>query len=365
MLYIWQYMKFNTDKLIILFFINVLGPVKVLWAQPQIVKIDTNKIVNQTGTAIRLINWRGLSVVSNKVIWSSGSKGMVAISTDGGVTFTTIPVNQCRTCDFRDIEAFNEKEALVISSGFPAVVYKTNNGGNSWEEVFRKNDSAYFLNAIDFWDSKRGLILADPIDGVFAILETTNGGLTWKELERAKMPKAEIGEACFAASGTALRCWGKNSFAFVSGGGASRLFLFEKGIEKHQIFHVPAVSGKFSQGAYSLTVPFGNLIAVSGGDYTDDSGEQPALFVFNYKKPAWLKSKQIEPLTGYKSCIATIGSNKLLTCGTAGVDLIVQEKGYFKNHQITDNGYHTIGVAKKGNAVFLAGSNGKIARYKP
>lgn len=358
-------MKFNTYKLIILFFLAAFGNINTLKAQPQILKIDTSKIVNQTGTAIKLITWRGLSVVNNKVIWSSGTKGMVALSTDGGTTFKAMVVSQCRTCDFRDIEAFNEKEAIVISSGFPAVVYKTNNGGMHWEEVFRKNDSAYFLDAIDFWDSKRGLILADPIDGAFVMLETIDGGLNWKEIERSKMPKAEVDEACFAASGTALRCWGKNSFAFVSGGGASRLFLFEKGIEKYQIFHIPAVSGKPSQGAYSLTLPFGNLIAVSGGDYTDDNGEQPALFIFNYKKPIWLKSKQVEPLTGYKSCIATIGGNKLLSCGTAGVDLITQEKGYFKNHQITENGYHTIGVAKKGNAVFLAGSKGIMARYKP
>lgn len=346
--------------LLLLFFVGLIKPIL---AQPKVVKIDTTKLNNKTGNALKSITWRGLSVVNNNVIWTSGSKGSIGLSTDGGKTFNLNLVSKCPTCDFRDIEAFNDKNAVAISSGFPAVVFRTTDGGITWDEVFRKNDSAYFLDAIDFWDEKRGLILADPIDGAFVLLETNDGGATWKELDRSKMPKAENAEACFAASGTALRCWGKNSFAFVSGGGASRLFLFEKGIEKHQVFHVPAVSGKSSQGAYSLTKPIGGLLAVSGGDYTDDNGEQPALFIFNFKQPTWFKSKQVEPLTGYKSCIAGIAGNKILTCGTSGVDLVVKEKGIFKNHQLTEQGYHTIGVAKKGNAVFLVGSKGQIARF--
>lgn len=271
-------------------------------------------------------------------------------------------VNACSTCDFRDIEAFDDKQAIIINSGYPAIIYKTNDGGNSWQEVFRKNDSSYFLDAMDFWDNKRGLILADPIDGRFVLLKTEDGGQNWQHVESDMCPKAFEGEAVFAASGTSLRCWGKNSFAFVSGGSQTRLFLFEKGLTKHAYFHVPFVSGKNTQGAFGLSKPFqGNLIAVCGGDYTDANGDNTAFAIFSFKKPKWYGSKSVEPITGYKSCVEFIGNNYLIICGTNGVEWVQQKNNYFSNAEISGKSFNTIAKAKKGNSVYLAGTKGTIA----
>jgi len=50
---------------------------------------------------------RGLSAVTDKIIWASGSKGTVARSIDSGKTWKWIVVKGFETRDFRDIEAFD------------------------------------------------------------------------------------------------------------------------------------------------------------------------------------------------------------------------------------------------------------------
>src|SRR5688500_5921466 len=64
-----------------------------------------------TGTKTSI---RGLSVVNDRVIWVSGSNGMVGRSVDSGKTFTWITVKGFEKSDFRDIEAFNETVAVIM-----------------------------------------------------------------------------------------------------------------------------------------------------------------------------------------------------------------------------------------------------------
>ncbi|MFN4082223.1 MAG: WD40/YVTN/BNR-like repeat-containing protein [Bacteroidia bacterium] len=347
----------------ILFLFTIVLVSKYVLAQPKVQFVDKKQIKNETEIDITKINWRGLCVLNNKTVWISGTNGIVAISNDGGNNFILKQIAACTKCDLRDIEVFDEKTALVINSGYPAVIFKTTDGGNTWIETFRKNDSSYFLDAMDFWDNKRGMLLADPIDGKFVLLSTFDGGSSWSPVPVENCPVAYDNEAAFAASGTAIRCWGKNAFAFVSGGSQTKLFVFSNGIAKHEVTNVPLVSGKSSQGSFSLSKPFGsNLIAVSGGDYKDDMAENSAFAVYRTKNPIWLRSNFIEPLTGYKSCIEFIGSNTLITCGTQGVDLITMKNQFFENTELSNKSFNTVKVAKKGNAVFLVGNKGVIAK---
>ncbi|MEO5594786.1 MAG: oxidoreductase, partial [Chitinophagaceae bacterium] len=58
---------------------------------------------------------RGLSVVSDKTIWASGSNGTVARSVDSGKTWKWITVPGFEKRDFRDIEAFDAVTAIVMA----------------------------------------------------------------------------------------------------------------------------------------------------------------------------------------------------------------------------------------------------------
>src|SRR5580692_1634618 len=88
---------------------------------------------------------RGLSVVDDSVAWISGSKGYIAITKNGGKDWDWQQVKGFEKADFRDIEAFSDKEAVIISSGTPALILKTIDGGASWQEKYRNADTSYFF----------------------------------------------------------------------------------------------------------------------------------------------------------------------------------------------------------------------------
>ncbi len=68
---------------------------------------------------------RGLSVVSDKIIWASGSNGMIARSIDGGNSWKWLRVKGFEKTDFRDIEAFDATTAVIMGIAEPAYILKT------------------------------------------------------------------------------------------------------------------------------------------------------------------------------------------------------------------------------------------------
>src|ERR1700744_1759817 len=110
---------------------------------------------------------RGLSVVDDNIAWISGSKGHIAITKNGGKTWDWQQIKGFEKTDFRDIEAFSAKEAIIMSSGTPALILKTTDGGENWQVKYKNTDTAYFFDAMDFAGKKHGLVLGDPIAGKF------------------------------------------------------------------------------------------------------------------------------------------------------------------------------------------------------
>src|SRR5437588_8823819 len=126
-------------------------------------------------------DFRGLSVVSQKVAWVSGTKGTFGRTTDGGKTWTAGTVPDADKLDFRDVEAFGEDTAYLLSAGpgEDSRIYKTTNGGQTWKLQFKNAEPKAFFNAIAFWDEQHGIALSDPVDGRFHLIVTGDGGATW------------------------------------------------------------------------------------------------------------------------------------------------------------------------------------------
>src|ERR1700760_2271401 len=78
---------------------------------------------------------RGLSAVSDKVAWVSGSHGSVALTIDSGKTWKWLPVAGYEKRDFRDIEAFDAKTAIMMAVDTPAIILKTTDAGLHWKKV--------------------------------------------------------------------------------------------------------------------------------------------------------------------------------------------------------------------------------------
>src|SRR5580658_731235 len=76
-------------------------------------------------------DFRGLCAVSSKVAWVSGTKGTYGRTTDAGKTWSVGTVPNAEKLDFRDVEAFGENTAYLLSAGpgEDSRIYKTVNGG--------------------------------------------------------------------------------------------------------------------------------------------------------------------------------------------------------------------------------------------
>jgi photosystem II stability/assembly factor-like uncharacterized protein len=348
--------RFLSTNIILLFLCNAAI------AQYKIELLDSNTFELGDGVVLSKTSFRGLSVVDDQTIWVSGSTGTFARSLDGGKSFEFKQLKGYEKSDFRDIEAFDDKRAIMMSSGTPAYILKTIDGGQTWNEKYKNLDTAYFLDAMDFWDEKRGILVGDPIHGHFVLLQTKDTGETWQELDTNLTPKAMEGEAVFAASGTSLRCFGDyGKVAFVTGGKYSRVTganLNRKYIH-WKSFQTNINQGAASQGAFSFANNNSAEVIV-GGDYKIDT------LVFHNSCVKYLPpsisgetfDKNTNDVKGYRSCVEAINLNSFIACGTSGAD-IYQNK-IWKN--ISNHSFNVVRKAKKGKTVFLAGGIGRIGR---
>lgn len=319
------------------------------------------------------VSLRGLSVVSDKIVWVSGSAGTVGRSVDGGRTWTWTTVPGYEKRDFRDIEAFDANNAIIMAIAEPAQLLKTADGGKTWRVVYQNDTPGMFLDAMEFWNRDAGIVVGDPVKGRFFVARSFDGGNTWHDIPFQELPVADSGEGCFASSGTNIRPLDRAASArgrsqsldspdgaavFVSGGPRSRIFIRNKAID------LPILQGETSTGANSVAVKDHNKLhggyhlIVVGGDFSKDTLSEKNCFLSNDRGRTWIRPAT--PPHGYRSCVEYIGGHNVLSCGLTGVDLSTDDG---LNWQlISTTGFHVCRIAKKGRAVFLAGSNGRIAR---
>jgi photosystem II stability/assembly factor-like uncharacterized protein len=304
---------------------------------------------------------RGLSVVNDKVAWVSGSKGHVGLSVDGGQTWTWQQVKGFEQSDFRDIEAISAKEAIIMSSGTPAVILKTTNGGISWGICYRNNDKAYFLDGLAFYNKKHGIAMGDPINGKFVLLETKDQGNTWTELKTGPVALKE--EAAFAASGTSVYIAGKNANAvLLTGGNVSRLLLSNHKLDKWNAVGMPLAQGQSSKGGFSLAAGGGQTVLV-GGNYSKDKNRDSVACYYNGEH---IDGNNFHLSTtmpqGYQSCVTYIEQKTFLSTGTSGSNITID--GGLNWKPVDAGSYNVCQKAKSGNLIILAGDKGRIALVK-
>jgi photosystem II stability/assembly factor-like uncharacterized protein len=320
---------------------------------PLITKAQSIQLLQQNKPSVI----RGLSVVNDKTAWVSGSNGYVAITKNGGKTWDWQQIKGLEKSEFRDIEAFSDQEAIIMSSGTPALVLKTIDGGKSWQEKYSQTDPAYFFDSMDFADQKHGYILGDPINGKFLFMETKDGGETWNSA--ASLPDALPGEAAFAASGTCLRS-NNGCLYIVSGGKTSRLIILQPNNNVWNYDNLPVLNGKASQGAFSLAIGKNEKIIV-GGDYENDKRTDSVSAIQSNTPTGTFIIPQQGP-TGYQSCVEYIKNNTYLSTGTSGTN-ITTDGGKTWN-KIDAASFNVCAKAKHGKLVLLAGNDGKIALFK-
>jgi photosystem II stability/assembly factor-like uncharacterized protein len=309
-------------------------------------------------------SFRGLSVPSDDVIWVSGSNGTVGRSVNGGTNWKWMIVHGFEKRDFRDIEAFDSATAIIMAVDNPADILKTTDGGKTWKVVFHKAQEGMFLDAMDCKNETTCVCIGDPITNFFTVLKSLSDGflLILKNSRTGDVIGAAKDEALFAASGTNLKVLSQFSYAFVSGGSTSNLYVVN--LKTFKKISIPIIQGKSSTGAFSMFAVDLRSFYITGGDYTEywkDSGN--VVYTTNSGK-TWQRSS----VHGYRSCIIQADKKTFITCGTNGVDISFDS---CKTWQLIHgdgakgiDGFNVCTKSKTGKMVYFAG-NGRIAKLIP
>lgn len=295
---------------------------------------------------------RGLSVVNDRVIWVSGSNGMVGKSVDSGHTWKWITVKGFEKTDFRDIEAFDETSAVIMGVAEPAYILRTADAGQTWKVVYENNTKGMFLDAMEFWNINSGIVVGDPIDNKIFIARTFDGGINWSDIPAANYPLADSGEAMFASSGTNVRKLTQQEAVIVTGGLRSRLLIKNKQID------LPILQGKQSTGANSIAIKNKKIMIIVGGDFTAKDSSTGNCVITADAGRTW--TFPVTAPHGYRSCVEYIDKKTWICSGLNGIDFSTDDGTNWQ--WISKESFHVCRKAKNGKTVFFAGVGGKIGK---
>lgn len=311
-----------------------------------------------SGVTARL---RGVSAVSERVGWASGSASTVLRTTNGGATWRKLNVTG-DALDFRDIDAIDAQTAYVLSIGNGAAsrIYKTTDAGATWTLQFQNKDPKAFLDAMSFWDANNGVAFGDSINGQLYILLTDNGGETWSRLAVSRLPPALENEGAFAASGTNIAVFGKTHAWIGTGAGAKARVLrtTDRG-RSWEVADTPLAAGQ-STGIFSIAFRDEKHGVVVGGDYSKEKEAIDNLAVTDDGGVTW---KLVKGLSGYRSVVAYVPGMKtpaLVALGPSGGDYSLDDGQTWQ--PIEGPGFDTFSFIPRKVTGWGAGANGALGK---
>ena len=310
-------------------------------------------------------SFRGLSVVSEKIVWASGTGGTVIRTTDGGKSWNVMVIPGAEKLDFRDIEAFDANTAYILSigNGESSRIYKTIDGGATWRLQFTSKNEKAFFDAIACWSRTFCLAMSDPVDGRFLLLSTVDGGSTWKvDPKHSGVPESESGEAAFAASGTCIIAIPPSpGFLIVTGGNAARVLRGTRRTDGGISWHAretPVTHGTSGSGIFSIAMSDAMNGVIVGGNYEKPDDARDNLAFTTDGGATW---RMGTGLTGYRSGVAYIDKKTLFAVGTNGTDVSYDGGKTWK--KIGDENLNAI-AAKGHKAVWAVGPKGLVVKTK-
>jgi photosystem II stability/assembly factor-like uncharacterized protein len=304
-------------------------------------------------------DFRGLCVVSEKFAWVSGTKGTYGRTSDGGKTWSAGAVPGADKLDFRDVKAFGETTAYLLSAG-PGVasrIYKTSDGGQMWALQFTNPDPDAFFDAMAFWDEQNGVALSDPVNGQFQLIRTTDGGTTWKRLVTGNLPPALPNEGAFAASGSCLVAYGQKDLWFGTGGAkTARVFHSPDRGQHWTVSETPLLAGAESAGIFSIAFRDQQHGIIGGGDYRQPKGVGATAAITADGGKTW---SLVDRKLAYRSCVAW-ASDRWVAVGTSGSDVSADDGATWKS--LDHENYNTVGFTTTGHG-WAVGPGGRIAKF--
>ncbi len=306
-------------------------------------------------TAATTASMRGISVVAAHTAWASGTGGTVLRTLDAGSTWSVRSVPHADSLDFRDIAAFDSLNAYVLSAGEDGRIYRTTDGGRTWVLQFRNTTRGAFFDCFDFWDTRHGIAMSDPVGGKLLVLRTDDGA-NWRPVGRDMLPAMLAGEAAFAASGTCLVTAGARRVFIATGGGSvTRVFASDDRGDTWRVQATPVPAGAASAGIFSLAFRDDRNGIAIGGDYQQPRAEAVVAITGNAGRTWSLAGR-----TAYVSGAAfSPAGDALIAVGTSGTRVSKDRGVTWLTIDTVE--YNAVQLAADGTG-YAVGPRGRIAR---
>jgi len=304
-------------------------------------------------------DFRGLCAVSPNVAWVSGTKGTYGRTTDAGKIWSVGTVPDAEKLDFRDVEAFGETTAYLLSAGpgEDSRIYKTTDGGKTWSLQFKNAEPNAFFDAIAFWDDKNGIALSDPVKGQFQLIVTDDGGASWKRLPGKNLPMALPNEGAFAASGTCLVAHGENDVWFCTGGAkTARIYHSNDRGQNWTVSETPIIAGIESAGIFSIALRDRNHGVIVGGDYRKPNDTVATVAITSDGGKTWTMTDKSLP---FRSGVAW-AKDRWIAVGTSGSHVSLDDGATWK--PLDRENYNSVRFTSTGEG-WAAGPKGRIAKF--
>lgn len=326
--------------------------------------ITFEKIKLPVNTSIRAI-----AVINDSCVWFAGSHGVYGFTKDNGHhwhidstrIYSFIP-------EFRSIAALDEHNILLLNSGSPAYIIKSTDEGKSWKTVYENRDEKIFFDALQFSTDNYGMALGDPIDNCFMILVTHNKGDNWEPLSCNVLPKAMTGEACFASSNSCLDIY-KQHVWIATGGSKARIFHSTNAGRTWKVYETPLLRGSELSGIFSIDFYDEKHGVAGGGDYNKKDHTEKTKAITNDGGKKWELVSDEQP-PPFISCVQfRPGSHAKAIVAASLPGIFISLNGGMKWQEIKDSSgktstenYYTLQFSPTGNAAWLAGANGEVAK---
>ena len=305
---------------------------------------------------------RGISVASTSSAWAGGTGGTYLKTTDGGRTWTAAQVPGAERLDFRDVQAVDGRTAylMTIGPGDQSRIYKTSDGGRQWRLRLPNPDSKGFFDAFAFWDATHGILVGDPVDGLFVVYTTDDGGEHWRRRAGAT---AKPAEGAFAASGTCIAVAGPREAWFGTGGPeGARVFHSTDGGATFSETETPIRNDAASAGIFSLAFADALHGVAVGGDYSKPEDGERNVAITSDGGRTWTAPPGHAP-AGFRSAVAYLpASHTWVAAGTSGSD--ISTDGGRTWSQFDKSDYNAVGFLASGFG-FAVGPKGRLAQFSP